>query len=162
MFHLFGKNKDVQINDSSIYNPIDGKVIPIEQASDAVFASKSMGNGFAVLPIHEIIRSPTNAEVVMIADTKHAIGLKMYNGQEILIHMGVDTVELNGDPFRILVRVGDIVEVGQRLALIDLNVIKKYGLSTDIMIIFMNHTDKFSESFIESQNKKSGDLVLIL
>lgn len=162
MFHIFGKKKPVLINDLNVYVPVDGKVIPIEQSSDSFFASKAMGDGFAVIPQQEIVRSPVSAEVILVAATKHAIGLRMKNGDEVLIHMGVDTVELNGEPFQINVEVGDIVEGGQQLGTMNLDLIKSHDLATDVMVVFTNNEAAQSNFAIEPGMKKAGEIVTTL
>lgn len=159
MFHIFGKKKPELIQDLNVYMPVDGKLIPIEQSSDSVFASKAMGGGFAVLPSQEIIRSPVAAEVILVADTRHAIGLRMKNGDEVLVHMGVDTVELNGEPFTINVKVGDILEGGQQLGTMNLSLIKSHELATDVMVVFTKNEGSQLTFEIEPGIKKAGDVV---
>ncbi|MFR3683620.1 MAG: PTS glucose transporter subunit IIA [Enterococcus sp.] len=162
MFQIFGNKKTVLINDLNVYAPVEGKIIPIEQSSDSVFASKAMGDGFAIIPSQEIVRSPVAAEVILVADTKHAIGLRMKNGYEVLIHMGVDTVELKGEPFTIKVKVGDIVEGGQQLGSMDLALIKSHELATDVMVVFTNSAANQLTFEIESGMKKAGEIVTTL
>lgn len=100
LFDVFKKNKN-EANEASseIYVPIEGKVIKIEEVSDPVFSKKVMGEGFAVVPENGKIIAPLEGEVGFVADTKHGMGLKGPNGLEVLIHIGIDTVELKGEGF---------------------------------------------------------------
>lgn len=162
MFHIFGKKKTILGNDLNVYAPVDGKVIPIVQTSDSAFSSKAMGDGFAVIPSHETIRSPVAGEVLLVANTKHAIGLRMKNGNEVLIHMGIDTVDLNGEPFEIHVQVGDILEGGQLLGTMNLSMVKNQGLATDVIVVFTNGDVNNLDSLLKTGVKKAGDIVTTL
>lgn len=122
-----------------VYGPVDGKMIPIEQVSDSVFSSKMMGEGFAIIPCSNQIFSPIEGTVKAIFPTKHAIALQTKEGLECLIHIGLDTVELNGGPFDISVHLEDKVKKGSMLATVDFQQIKDYGKETDVVIIFTNY-----------------------
>lgn len=137
MFKLF-KKKAVK----RIYAPIDGEIVKLEQVSDPVFSSKSMGDGFAVVPESNVIFSPIEGEVVSIFPTKHAIGLIDDDGVEILIHIGIDTVSLDGDGFTILVSEGDKVNAETQLAEVDFSFLKQEQKETTTMIIFTNLTNQ--------------------
>lgn len=121
-----------------IRSPIDGDFIKLQDCSDKTFASGTMGVGFAIEPRSGIIHAPFNGEVTMIFDTKHAIGLKSNDGVELLIHIGLDTVKLNGKHFKTLVEVNDKFKVGQPLIKFNLEKIKKANYSTQIPIIITN------------------------
>ncbi|MGM0172938.1 PTS sugar transporter subunit IIA [Enterococcus sp. DIV0800] len=162
MFHIFGKKPPVLIDDPNVYSPVDGKIISIEETSDSVFASKAMGDGFAVIPSHETIKSPVAGKVVLVATTKHAIGLKMKNGNEVLVHMGVDTVDLDGEPFSIKVQVGDVLEGGQVLGTMDLSLIEKQGLATDVIVVFTNSEPYSFDAPLKTGIKVAGELVTTL
>jgi len=162
MFHIFGKKKPVLIHDLNVYAPADGEVIPIEETSDSVFANKTMGDGFAVLPTQNTVRSPVAGEVIIISNTKHAIGLRMKNGYEVLIHMGVDTVELNGKPFDLHIHVGDILEGGQLLGTMDLSMVKEHGLATDVIVVFTDNPANEMDFVLKTGFKKAGDIITTL
>lgn len=162
MFHIFRKKRPELINDLNVYVPVDGEVRSITQSSDSVFASKAMGDGFIVLPAQNMIRSPVADEVIMIADTKHAIGLKMKNGSEVLIHMGVDTVDLKGEPFDIRVKTGDILEGGQMLGTMNVPLIKEYGLPTDVIVVFTNGIVDERNFVIKTGFKTAGEVITTL
>ncbi|WP_338069918.1 glucose PTS transporter subunit IIA [Enterococcus devriesei] len=125
-----GHTKNVKV-----YSPIEGEIIPISEVNDPVFASKMMGEGFAVLPSTETIKVPVSGMVKMIAPTKHAIGIVADNGMELLLHLGIDTVELNGAPFDLKIKVGEKVQQGQAIGTINLKMIAEKGKDATVMVI---------------------------
>ncbi|MBT2730762.1 PTS transporter subunit IIABC [Bacillus sp. ISL-75] len=118
--------------------PIKGEIKPITEVPDQVFAGKMMGDGFAIVPAEGTIVSPVNGKIVNLFPTKHAIGILSDTGREILIHVGIDTVNLKGQGFETLVSENDIVEQGQPLLKVDLNYIKEHATSTITPIVFTN------------------------
>ncbi|EDL62468.1 PTS sugar transporter subunit IIA, partial [Bacillus sp. SG-1] len=102
------------------------------------FSQKMMGDGFAILPTEGLIVSPVDGKVVNVFPTKHAIGLESKGGKEVLIHVGIDTVKLQGKGFESLINEGDQVEAGQPLLKVDLDYIKNNAPSTITPIIFTN------------------------
>lgn len=137
----FGKKKKVAADDT-VYAPVTGTVIDLSEVSDPVFAQKAMGEGLGVKPSDGHIVSPVAGTVTMVASTKHALGFTMANGLEVLIHMGVDTVDLKGAPFTINVKAGDIVNGGDPIATIDLDQIRAAKLDDVIIVVFTNSADK--------------------
>ena len=117
-------------------SPMSGKLISLENVEDKVFSTGMMGDGFAVVLKEGIIKAPFSGEVSMVFPTKHAIGLKRQDGLEVLLHIGMDTVELNGEGFEVLVKQGDHIEVGQALIQVDLEVLKQHNKSIISPIIF--------------------------
>ncbi len=103
--------------------------------NDQVFASKMMGEGFAVLPSQETIKAPVSGVVKMIAPTKHAIGIVTDDGMELLLHLGIDTVELNGAPFNLTIQEGQTIQRGQKIGTIDLKMIEAKGNDATVMVI---------------------------
>ena len=120
-----------------VYCPAKGKRKLLENVNDEAFAQKMMGDGIAVIPSSGEVFSPVDGEVTMLFPTKHAIGLKSDDGVEVLVHIGIDTVELNGEGFSSYVKQGDKVEVGSPLLSFDLNKVSAQ-YETDIMIIITN------------------------
>ena len=118
--------------------PINGKVIPLEEVPDETFASGVLGGGVGVRPAEGKVYAPFDCTVAAVFDTKHAIGLETKDGVEVLIHVGIDTVTLNGEPFNVHVETGDAVEEGQLLAEFDMEQIKAAGLETVSPIIITN------------------------
>ena len=121
--------------------PIAGEVLPMESCSDPIFAGKGMGDGCVVVPVDGALVSPCDGTVSLVADTGHAVGLVSDQGAEILIHIGIDTVNLEGKPFTAYVAPGDRVSAGQPLMDVDLEQIKAAGLSTETMVIVTNTPD---------------------
>jgi glucose PTS system EIICBA or EIICB component len=119
-------------------SPLKGEIKPISDVPDQVFSGKMMGDGFAIIPAEGMVVSPVDGEIVNLFPTKHAIGIMSDNGREILIHIGIDTVNLKGKGFETLVSENDRVEKGQPLLKIDLDYIKEHATSTITPIVFTN------------------------
>lgn len=130
--------------DGKISACVSGKVIELEKVNDAAFASKAMGDGVAIIPEEGVITSPVDGSIEVAFPTGHAVGLKTGDDVEILIHVGIDTVELNGECFNILVKQGDIVQKGQKLIEFDLKKIKEKGIDPTTMIILTSLGDSKS------------------
>ncbi|AYW45972.1 beta-glucoside-specific PTS transporter subunit IIABC [Tetragenococcus koreensis] len=128
-------------NQLSIEAPVAGKIQPIETVSDVTFAEQIMGYTVAIIPDSDQITSPIAGEVVMIAETKHAIGLRSNDGLEILLHLGIDTVELKGDGFTPKVQTGDQIKVGDLLMDMDVAAIKEAGYDPVVLTIVTNSND---------------------
>lgn len=121
-----------------VYAPLSGTIRPVGECSDPMFASKAMGDGVVITPEEGTLVSPVSGKVMMVFPTKHAIGLQGGNGEEILIHVGLDTVSLDGVPFDVKVKDGDLIRAGQVLMQIDLDAIRKAGLSTETPVVITN------------------------
>ncbi|PAE36208.1 glucose-specific PTS transporter subunit IIBC [Bacillus sp. 7884-1] len=124
--------------DEGFMSPLKGELKSISEVPDQVFAGKMMGDGFAIIPVEGTIVSPVNGKIVNLFPTKHAIGILSDTGREILIHVGIDTVNLKGQGFETLVAENDIVEQGQPLLKVDLDYIKEHATSTITPIVFTN------------------------
>jgi len=118
--------------------PVKGEIKPITEVPDQVFAGKMMGDGFAIVPAEGMVVSPVNGKIVNLFPTEHAIGILSDTGREILIHVGIDTVNLKGKGFETLVAENQIVEQGQPLLKFDINYIKEHATSTITPIVFTN------------------------
>lgn len=136
MFGLFKKKKIEP--EVTLFAVANGEVVAITEVSDPVFSQKMMGDGYAVLPTDGQVTSPVAGKVVNVFPTKHAIGIKTENGLEILLHMGLDTVELNGEPFDVHVKEGDRVDEYTLLATVDLEAIKAAGKDTPLVVVVTN------------------------
>lgn len=121
--------------------PVKGNIKPIEQADDAAFAAKAMGDGLAIDPEDTTVTAPFDGTIAALFPTKHAIGLVSENGAEVLIHIGIDTVDLNGEHFTAFVKQGDKVKAGQKLVEFDQKKIKEAGYSTQTMFVVSNTPD---------------------
>lgn len=122
----------------SLGSPMKGEVAPITECPDPTFASKAMGDGFVVFPEDGKFYAPASGEITMTFPTKHAFGLMTNNGTEILVHIGLDTVELNGEPFTMHVEKGDKVKKGQLLLDVDLKAIEEAGKKTATAVVITN------------------------
>lgn len=118
--------------------PASGELRSISEVPDKIFSSKAMGDGYSVTPTDGAIYSPLNATVDSVFPTKHAIGLKTKSGVEVLLHLGIDTVELNGQGFTTHVSAGDAVTPETKLVDVDLDYLAQHGKARDIMVIFTN------------------------
>ena len=116
--------------------PISGTAAPITEASDEAFAGKMMGDGYIVRPGEGMVYAPEDAEVSFVFPSKHAVGMKSEDGTEYLIHIGVDTVNLNGEGFEAFVKDGDRVKKGDRLIAFDIEYIKEHAKSDECIIVF--------------------------
>ncbi|RHP48001.1 PTS transporter subunit IIBC [Clostridium sp. AF32-12BH] len=114
---------------SKIFSPMTGEAVGLEQVPDPVFAQKIVGDGMAVIPSEGNIVSPVEGEVISVADTRHAFGLRTAEGLELLIHVGLETVHLNGACFQVFVKPGDQVKAGDRLAAVDLKYLKQHNIN---------------------------------
>ncbi len=144
MFGFLKKDKksDAQIaGEVALFSPVNGTVIPIIEVSDPVFSQKMMGDGFAVVPTDGNIYSPVNGKVLNIFPTKHAIGIQLDNGLELLLHMGLDTVKLNGKPFEIFVKEGQALMSDTLIAKVDLEQLEESG-KDNAMVVVVTNMDK--------------------
>lgn len=121
-----------------LFAPGNGAIVALDQVPDPVFSKKIMGDGFALRPTDGKIYAPIKGKVISIFETKHAIGLLTPSGAEILIHMGLDTVELKGEPFTVRVSVGDEVTPETLVAEMDLMKVKAAGKETDVVVVMTN------------------------
>lgn len=153
---LFGKGKEVN-KDTEIFAPITGQYIQIEDIPDPVFAQKMMGEGFGVNPSEGEVVSPINGKVDNVFPTKHAIGLKTENGLELLVHIGLDTVQLDGEGFEVLVDSGDSVNVGDPILRFDIDYIQKNAKSTNSPIIITNSDQTSEINFAEAIDLIKGE-----
>ncbi|MBP3339697.1 MAG: PTS transporter subunit EIIC [Lachnospiraceae bacterium] len=119
-----------QLKKGVIMAPLSGKIVPLSEVPDEVFAQKVIGDGIAIEPIDGKVYSPVSGVITQIADTKHAYGIKSEDGVEILIHFGLETVALNGEGFDVKVKVGDKVKAGTLIAIVDMDFMLKKGINT--------------------------------
>lgn len=133
---LTEEQKEVNI----LVSPLNGKAVDLGTVSDEMFASKTLGDGIAIVPADGKLYAPCDAEVVMLFETKHAIGLRTSNGAEILVHIGVNTVSMEGDGFKAFVKQNDKVKEGDLLIEFDLNAIKEKNLDPTVMVVNSNST----------------------
>ena len=131
-------NAATTVTEEMLYAPADGQIIAIGEVEDPVFSQKMMGDGYAVRPSNGKIYAPVAGTVSSIFETKHAIGILTPGGAEVLVHMGLDTVELKGAPFTVKVSEGDAVTVDTLIAEMDLEAVTKAGKKTDVVTVLTN------------------------
>lgn len=133
------KKDNIQLNKKVIIqSPMTGTVLPLSQVSDEAFASEAMGKGIAIIPEEGKVFSPVDGTIAMVFGTKHAIGLVSESGVEVLIHVGIDTVKLNGQHFNAYVESGQVVKKGDLLLEFDMDAIKEAGFSLETPVIITN------------------------
>lgn len=143
-----------------VLSPMSGKIIDLEEVDDEIFSCKLMGDGLAIEPSEGVLCSPVNGKVTWISKTKHSIKIESDLGREILIHIGIDTVSLEGLGFNALVNAGDVVKSGEKLILFDLNCLEENNILKTTPIIF---TDLKEDEFIFFKNGREvniGDKLL--
>ncbi|MGI8313548.1 PTS sugar transporter subunit IIA [Halobacillus mangrovi] len=144
---LFG-NKEKSV---SLSAPVTGEVVVLEEVPDPVFSQKMMGEGVAVDPSKGEVLSPVDGEIVQLFPTKHAVGIKTKSGVEILIHIGLETVAMEGEGFEAYVSQGDKVKAGDKLITFDMGLVKEKAKSTVTPIIITNSDDFNVELNAEKQ-----------
>ncbi|MGN1388894.1 MAG: PTS glucose transporter subunit IIA, partial [Bulleidia sp.] len=125
----------------AVLSPVNGRIIPASEIPDAVFAGEAMGPSIGIEVTDDVVYAPFDGEVVMVFPTNHAVGLKSDTGMEVLIHVGVDTVNMNGDGFRAFVKQGDKVKAGQELLQFDRKKIKAAGHPDTVIVVLTNGTE---------------------
>lgn len=157
---LFDKIKNKMNCGQEIYMPIDGKVIPLQAIADGVFSEEILGKGAGIEPYEGVVYAPFDGKIVQIADTKHAIGLESKNGIELLIHVGMDTVEMKGEGFSILVQEGDSVVRGQKLMTFSMEAIINAGHRTTTAVVVTN-SQQYGSIHVFEEGKKQKDEVMM-
>lgn len=150
------------ITGQEVMSPLTGEVLPIEKAEDEVFASKVMGDGVVILPETTDVYAPFDGTIATLFPTKHAIGLVSDKGAEILIHIGINTVDLNGEGFKAFVKQGDSVTKGDKLISFDKVAIENAGYSSQTMVIITNGSNYNQIIKHDNQFSQTGDLILEL
>jgi len=153
-------NIPVAPQNETIQTPIVGDVVALENVNDPVFSSGAMGQGIAVKPSQGVVYAPADAEVSIAFATGHAYGLKTANGAEILIHVGIDTVSMNGEGFEQKVAQGDKVKAGDILGTFDSNKIAAAGLDDTTMVIVTNTADYATVTPVASGSVVKGDVII--
>ncbi len=150
------------LTDETILSPIVGSIVDLKDVNDPVFSSGAMGQGIAVKPSEGVIYAPADAEVTIAFATGHAYGLKTENGAEILIHVGIDTVSMNGEGFNQQVAQGDKVKAGDVLGTFDATKIAAAGLDDTTMVIVTNTADYVSVTPVAEGAVTKGEAVIEL
>lgn len=144
----------IEMTGEIITSPMTGQVVPLEDVNDDVFSSKMMGDGVAISPTDGKVYAPVSGEVTVMMDSNHAVGLASENGAEVLVHVGLDTVELNGEGFITHVQKGAQVKTGDLLLEADLEAIKAEDYDVTTIIVVTNTTD-YGEVIVTDENNVS-------
>ncbi|MBU5363871.1 PTS glucose transporter subunit IIA [Enterococcus devriesei] len=150
MFDFLKKKKD-----EYVFAPVDGNYIPLIDVNDPVFSQKMMGEGFGIQPTSSEIYAPIKGTITTIFQTKHAIGLTGASGEEVLLHIGIDTVELAGDPFEVFVKIGQTVDENTLLVRVNLKKIREAGKSDIVLTLFTNGTKSYDA--LDRRQVKHGE-----
>lgn len=151
----------LSVDFSEIGSPMAGRVIPLSEVPDPVFAGKMMGDGFAIEPSKGKVVSPVNGEITSIFPTKHAIGITSEEGLEVLVHVGINTVNLDGKGFDLFVKEGQQVTRGQELLQADIDYINEHATSSTTIIAFTNLKSDEEIKLTKANQVKHGETHLI-
>lgn len=156
------EKKSVTPTERNLAAPTGGAIVPMEKIPDPVFSSGVLGFCCGIEPEEGVVAAPMDGEVVQLSDTLHAVGILGRNGAEVLIHVGVDTVEMNGDGFAALVKEGDKVRAGQKLLTMDLDKIAQAGHEKTVIVAVTN-SDNFADITRTAEGMvRAGDRIMVL
>ncbi|RDZ12788.1 PTS glucose transporter subunit IIA [Priestia megaterium] len=154
---LFKKKNITQIEE--IFAPLYGDIIPLSKVPDPVFSKKMMGDGIAIIPKSGKVVSPVNGQVIQVFPTKHAIGIRSERGLELLIHIGLETVELNGEGFEVLVNTDEPIKAGDPLVKVNLEYLKRKNKDIVTPIIITNMEKVLEIEASQERVTNFGDVV---
>lgn len=157
---LFDKFKKTLNRNQEIYTPVVGKVIQLKEIADGVFSEGILGLGAGIEPEEGVVYAPFDGKIIQVADTKHALGLESKSGLELLIHVGMDTVAMNGTGFDVLVKEGESIVRGQKLMYFSMDAIKEAGYRATTAVIVTN-SDQFESVLVLEEGNKHNDEVMI-
>ena len=146
----------------SVFAPMNGQAVPLEQVPDEVFSQKVLGEGLAIIPADGKIYSPADGEISTIAETLHAYGITSDDGLELLVHVGLDTVALKGEGFQCHVSEGDRVKVGDLIAEVDLELLHSKGINSITPVLICDGAEDMPMTFKEGSVKAGEDAVITL
>ena len=150
----------IKRNSEQVVAPISGKCISITRVNDQVFSSKSLGDGFAIIPNDCMVVSPVDGKITLIAETKHAFGVKTEKGAEILVHIGLDTVQLEGRGFAVHVKQGEKVKAGDQVISFEKAYVEDSSIDMTTMTVFTSGmTEEVRLGYYEKQVTQ-GDILI--
>jgi PTS system glucose-specific IIA component len=162
MFGFFKKKKnETQDNNFKLIAPLSGKSIPLSEVPDPVFAEKMAGDGLAINPTGNVVVAPADGELTLVFNTKHAFAMTLDNGIELLVHIGIDTVSLNGEGFDQLAEQGTKVKAGTPILKINSKFIKEKGFSLITPVLITNPDSTASINAIENLDTISGETIIL-
>lgn len=142
--------------------PVKGKAVPFQEVKDPIFSEELLGKGIGIIPMDGQIYAPADGKIEMVFDTLHALSMTTGDGTEILIHVGIDTVQLKGDGFKSYVKAGDRVKKGASLLSVDLEKVKRNGYDPVTLMVVCNTGDYASVEGISGMDLLAGDDVLVI
>lgn len=154
-------NNEVSINPNTLVAPVTGKAIPLSEVPDPVFAEKLAGDGMAIIAEGDTVVAPADGELTLIFKTKHAFAMTLDNGLELLVHIGLETVSLDGEGFEQLVEQGTKVKAGTPIIKFNREFIKSKGLSLATPVLITNVDAAKKISPVESGNVEAGKSVVV-
>ncbi|MBG9982446.1 PTS glucose transporter subunit IIA [Aerococcaceae bacterium DSM 111020] len=140
-------------------SPVDGLVIPITEVEDDIFSELMLGDGFGVKPDNGIIVSPISGTIVTVFETEHAVTILTPNGSEVLIHLGINTVDMEGDAFQLNVQEGQTIQLGDALGTMDLAKVEQSGRLTTVITAWSNHADLIQFELSKIGQVRAGDAI---
>lgn len=161
MFSFLKKNKEI-VRENELRAFLSGEVVPIEEVPDEVFSKKMLGDGLAIIPKDNIVIAPASGEISLVmTDSKHACGLHLSNGMELLIHIGLDTVDMNGDGFELFIKEGSKVKAGDPLIKFDPDKIKAAGHSAITIMAITEQTANSKITMYTGIEAKVGETCIL-
>lgn len=155
------KEEDRNMDDAIVASPLTGALVPLEEINDAAFSSGAVGQGAAIIPTEGNLNAPVSGTVTTVFPTGHAIGITADNGVEILMHIGLETVQLEGKHYEVKVKQGDKIDKGQLLATFDIEAITAAGFDISTPVIVTNYQDYMDVLAVDNQDKVAvGDRLL--
>lgn len=159
LFDRFRKKEKVEENvkETVIVSPTEGKVVPMKEIPDSVFSQGVLGTCCGVMPEEGKVFAPINGKIVQVSDTKHAVGIAGANGLELIIHVGIDTVDMEGDGFTVDVKKGDKVKKGDLILTMDLDKIKAAGHPDLVILAVTNPGENKEAKLVANENVRPGE-----
>lgn len=156
MFQIFKKHSGEKLTAM-----VDGRCIPLEQVNDPAFAEKTMGDGIAIIPESDVIVAPCDGVLTLVAPTKHAFGMTGNDGLELMVHIGIDTVALQGEGFTVHVEQGAAVKKGQTIISYDQKYMNEHNMDMTTMLILLNQENYQILDMLHDTNVQAGNDTVI-
>lgn len=156
------KSQPVITDPIQVVSPVNGVVHPISDSSDPTFAQKIIGDGIMVMPKDGEVKAPCNGTINLVYPSGHALGIKLEDGSEILLHIGIDTVNLNGEGFHVFVKENQTISKGDRLVTFDKDLIEKKGYSTEVLMIFSSVAEARNLTMDYTGTTEGNEIVAVL
>ncbi|CDQ18716.1 PTS sugar transporter subunit IIA [Halobacillus karajensis] len=158
---LFGGKKSVE---EQMVAPLDGKIVSLDEVDDPVFSQRMMGDGVAIEPTGGKVVSPVAGEIVQLFPTNHAVGIKTKSGVEVLVHIGLETVSLEGEGFEGHITTGDKVNAGDHLITFDMDLVREKAKSTITPVVITNYDDsveQFHPSYMDGAHAGESTIITV-